>query len=85
LVPFAAVKGFLDPHVQFGLQFEVKMEEEEAVHTDTAAIKPIKGKLQKDETGATSATPEEAQAEKDGEAPDDAATKVVSLDAFRKK
>src|SRR4051794_14285927 len=28
VIPFEAVKGFLDPHVQFGLQFEVVAGEE---------------------------------------------------------
>ena len=69
VVPFAAVKGFLDPAVQFGLQFEVA--------PDPAEQKPeAKPKL----TLATIAEPEiEVSAETD-EAP-----KVVSLDAFRKK
>jgi len=89
LVPFAAVKGFLDPHVQFGLQFEVKMEEEETTQAEPK-IKTgaAKSNSEKDETGAAgnsgdknaaTATP---QAGSEGE---DAKPNVVSLDAFRKK
>lgn len=39
-IPFAAIKGFLDPHVQFGLQFEVVPVEEkpEAEATPAAPI-----------------------------------------------
>ena len=91
LVPFAAVKGFLDPYVQFGLQFEVKMEDEEVSNSD---VKPkpatIKSKLAKGETEVASnsvdkeATSAEAVAEEKSET-DDAKPKVVSLDAFRKK
>ena len=71
VVPFAAVKGFLDPAVQFGLQFEVAVEAEEkkpAIAPKLAAREPA------DENAG------------DAEAPaTDAAPKVVSLDAFRKK
>jgi uncharacterized protein len=77
IVPFASVKGFLDPAVQFGLQFEVVHEEPATATTES--------KLKKS-TEPTSATKtaensdEVASEEKSEEAP-----KVVSLDAFRKK
>lgn len=71
VVPFAAVKGFLDPAVQFGLQFEVAIEAEEK----KPAISPkLATKEPADET-AEGADAQEAEA----------APKVVSLDAFRKK
>ena len=35
IIPFNAVKGFLDPAVQFGLQFEVVAEEEAAADAET--------------------------------------------------
>ena len=70
VVPFAAVKGFLDPAVQFGLQFEVVHEEAE----QKPELKPKKLTTEKTE----SEEPEEAN--ETAEAP-----KVVSLDAFRKK
>jgi uncharacterized protein len=71
VVPFAAVKGFLDPAVQFGLQFEVS-------HIDPAeqpveSAQKIKSKIEHKETEASDAP-------KSDDAP-----KVVSLDAFRKK
>jgi uncharacterized protein len=73
IVPFAAVKGFLDPAVQFGLQFEVVTEE--AVTETKPAIPP---KL---------AAKEQASEKADDVGADSAETapKVVSLDAFRKK
>ncbi len=67
VIPFAAVKGFLDPAVQFGLQFEVVDVKEDA--------------------GPKMETPEGAETAdtKKAEADSDETTKVVSLDAFRKK
>lgn len=72
IIPFNAVKGFLDPAVQFGLQFEVVAVEEAAAPepNHTSATKPD------DTTAAPEGETGEADAEK---------AKVVSLDAFRKK
>ncbi len=39
-VPLDAVKGFFDPSVQFGLQFETMTEEKEAAPEEKAATKP---------------------------------------------
>jgi len=70
-IPFSSIKGFFDPSVQFGLQFDVERapeaEAEEVAGTPAppaAAVVPA--------PGAT------APAEPKGE-------KVVSLDSFRKK
>jgi hypothetical protein len=41
MVPFSAVKGFLDPSVQFGLQFEVVNVEATPEAENTAAAKPV--------------------------------------------
>ncbi len=42
VVPFNAVKGFLDPAVQFGLQFEVvNVEAAPAAEADKAAARPL--------------------------------------------
>jgi hypothetical protein len=66
VVPFAAIMGFLDPHVQFGLQFEVTADENEA--------------------SATPALPDTiGEAAGEVAAPSNDDTKVVSIDAFRKK
>ena len=71
VVPFAAVKGFLDPAVQFGLQFEVAIEAEEK----KPAIAPKLAVKEPADENAEDAETSEA----------DPAPKVVSLDAFRKK
>lgn len=78
LVPFAAVKGFFDPSVQFGLQFD-----------PATANEANEGGVP---TMPTAATPDpEAEKVNADEAGEDADAKpaegaeVVSLDAFRKK
>jgi uncharacterized protein len=73
VVPFASVKGFLDPAVQFGLQFEVVTEDASA--GGKPAILP--------NSAPTEATETDTQNE---DAPaNEAGPKVISLDAFRKK
>ena len=69
IVPFDAVKGFLDPSVQFGLQFETV--------TPVAAENP-KAKPE------PSAPPGDAETQPESE-PQGDEPKVVSLDSFRKK
>lgn len=91
-VPFSAVKGFFDPSVQFGLQFEPSSldddeeegEDEEGVEDEApVAVEPtpISGLPR-----SIPAAPREAEAprkdETSGPAP---GAEVVSLDAFRKK
>lgn len=73
VVPFNAIKGFLDPYVQFGLQFETVKVEAPAKEPE-AASKP-----QGAEPALAAAEPAvalSAEAE---------AGRVVSLDSFRKK
>ncbi len=83
VIPFSAVKGFLDPAVQFGLQFEVVPTEADVAPETTArkpakATRPVtKGKAPAPEPAA------EATPEPDAEQPGQ--PNVVSLDAFRKK
>ena len=77
IVPFASVKGFLDPAVQFGLQFEVAQEEP----ASTAAESKLKKSAEPKAAPKEAETSDEATSE---EKPDDV-PKVVSLDAFRKK
>jgi uncharacterized protein len=43
VIPFAAVKGFLDPYVQFGLQFEAVNVEQQQV-AETPAVKEPDGR-----------------------------------------
>lgn len=82
-VPFAAVRGFYDPSVNFELEFDVKAE---PVETETAPVEETPAKLPspprksekarpEDETVVTTASDEDAAK----------GAQVVSLDAFRKK
>jgi hypothetical protein len=87
IVPFSAVKGFLDPAVQFGLQFEV-VAAEAAPADDGKPAKPAKPARPVTKGKAPSAAaPQNAAPPADdaaaGEPPE--TPNVVSLDAFRKK
>jgi uncharacterized protein len=77
IIPFNAIKGFLDPAVQFGLQFEVVPIEDEAAPKEAAIV---------DMNGVAKGEPatDDTQGSESAEAPA-AEQKVVSLDAFRKK
>lgn len=91
-VPFNAVKGFVDPSVEFGLQFEVIAEGEE--ETDVPKLVPIEASdipsppvaevpiapEAAPESVAEAAVPEAAK-----DAAPAASATVVSLDKFRKK
>jgi hypothetical protein len=72
VVPFDAVKGFLDPAVQFGLQFESVAVERRPKDADAAKPAP---------------PPAEPASEPAAKPPENSipAEKVVSLDQFRKK
>jgi hypothetical protein len=77
LVPFTAIKGFIDPSVQFGLEFDVRARAE----TPAEAEKPVA------ERPRLAIVPDPAT-NAEADAPDDAKTgvaEVVRLDAFRKK
>jgi len=76
VVPFDAVKGFLDPAVQFGLQFE----------TQAGAQRPREVEAPKPASAPAKAEPEtEVAAEATDKPAQDEPAKVVSLDQFRKK
>ncbi|MDO6963445.1 SspB family protein [Rhizobium alvei] len=72
-VPFAAIRGFYDPSVNFELEFDVAVAEEAEVEAEITAY-PV----QPAETAAAA-----EPAGENGEAKPGAS--VVSLDAFRKK
>jgi hypothetical protein len=74
VIPFDAVKGFLDPAVQFGLQFETAAAERRPREVE----KPALAKPAEAEAPAAEKQPDETAA---GDEP----AKVVSLDQFRKK
>src|SRR4026207_2123735 len=56
VIPFNAVKGFLDPAVQFGLQFEV-VTVETPVDSESKVEKPGNGKKKGETEGAGDGTP----------------------------
>ncbi|MCT8972644.1 SspB family protein [Microbaculum marinisediminis] len=98
VVPYSAIKGFLDPSVQFGLQFETGLPEEandagavtepaaEAAPDDAAApAKPAKPARRKKDKAAPAAETAEDAADAEAEPQESQGAEVVSLDTFRKK
>jgi uncharacterized protein len=78
VIPFNSIKGFLDPSVQFGLQFEVvPVEDQEQPDSKRVAAAARNEKSPE--------TPEGESSEKAKSDDDETPAKVVSLDAFRKK
>lgn len=76
VIPFNAVKGFLDHAVQFGLQFEV-VTVETPVDSEGKVEKPAIAKTNQETDGTESTNPSDV--------PPKDAPKVISLDSFRKK
>ena len=91
-IPFSAIRGFYDPSVNFELEFDTMMaDNEDAVPGDTVAAAPVEEAVEVEEplAAAEEKTPVEKikakeEAAEDGEE-DSAGADVVSLDAFRKK
>ncbi|MDE5455080.1 hypothetical protein GWE18_19975 [Bradyrhizobium sp. CSA112] len=84
VVPFAAIKSFLDPSVQFGLQFEPSeaiAEASEAVAEAPAAKLPTVPAP----SALSVAGPEPAAESKDEPGKTSEGAEVVRLDRFRKK
>ena len=79
-VPFDAIKGFFDPSVQFGLQFEIGEANENVGPEEASDITEAPAQAIGDV--AESAEAPASDVEEEGDAP---AEKVVSLDSFRKK
>jgi hypothetical protein len=98
-VPFDALKGFFDPSVQFGLEFEVPADKagggtgDPAAAADSAAAPPAPAAGRKSSRGKGTNVPAKPAANgTDAEAPPAAAPikqdgmgEVVRLDRFRKK
>jgi hypothetical protein len=78
-VPFAAIKGFFDPSVQFGLQFEEGTAEAEDSAAPAQANKPAAV------PPPTAPPPPVKPAAKPEPKPEPSGAEVVSLDRFRKK
>jgi hypothetical protein len=79
VVPFAAIKSFLDPSVQFGLQFEPSEAVAEAPSAKLPAV-PASPALP-----AVAAEPPAAEDKGDEPAKPGEGAEVVRLDRFRKK
>ena len=83
LVPFAAIKSFFDPSVQFGLQFETA---DAAAETIVDAGAPAKNLPASPAPSALAAASQPAASEKAEEpAKPSEGAEVVRLDRFRKK
>lgn len=80
-VPLMSIIGFFDPHVQFGIQFEIPEEILEAIETAEAEEKS-EAENKKDDAASNTATADSSTSEKTD---DSEGAQVVSLDAFRKK
>jgi hypothetical protein len=72
VIPFNAVRGFYDPSVNFELEFDVPLADDEEITSSEITAYPV-----------TAEHAEEPAAAKDGE--EKKPGSVVSLDAFRKK
>ena len=96
LVPFDAIKGFFDPSVQFGLQFEIATAAAEAAEPAEAKPAPAVKKEPRRKTenapalakpapapAATAPAPEPVAAP--AQVPEKGGAEVVRLDRFRKK
>lgn len=78
IVPFNAIKSFLDPSVQFGLQFETSEAATPAMPEEAPATIPA--------PAAAAEEPAKDEAATDGEKkPSEGGAEVVRLDRFRKK
>ena len=86
-IPFSALKGFFDPSVQFGLQFDVANisddeEKEQTKNIDNVSdIKPKKKSPLKE----VKADKKSKNENKDTKEKKETSEKVISLDSFRKK
>lgn len=90
VVPFEAITGFADPSVKFGLQFNVSIEDLEEMEDGTMDLAEYPGlDVDTNDLGAedpmAGSKKKAGRAKKDGETEgEDDASKVVSLDEFRK-
>ena len=86
-VPFAALSAFVDPSVRFGLQFDRK-EKAAADKSEGAAVPPTPLPAPDKRPAAAGPATAEDKPAAEGAAeakPEDAASKIVKLDSFRKK
>ena len=88
VVPFRAIKGFVDPSVQFGLQFAVAVEGDDSADVAPSGAEAARPPARHDHSAPPAplplaANPAPAAAKPDSEPP--AGGEVVRLDRFRKK
>jgi hypothetical protein len=81
VVPFAAIKSFLDPSVQFGLQFEPS---DAAAETPTANLQTMPAASAPPVPAPAAAAESKTDSKDEGAKPGEGA-EVVRLDRFRKK
>ncbi len=74
VIPFNAIRGFYDPSVNFELEFDVPLAEEDDIEAAEITAYPVSAEA-----------PKEVAADKTGGDDDKKAGSVVSLDSFRKK
>ena len=86
-IPFAAIKGFFDPSVQFGLQFETEVANSEIAQSNEAPSEDEADQEAAPAKATKASKPKKKSKKSDKDAPDASNddSKVVSLDAFRKK
>ena len=84
-VPFMALSAFVDPSVRFGLQFDRKDKAGNLLEkSDAAAAAPTPLPAPEPKAKSDPAAAEAAAAAAEAK-PEDAASKIVKLDSFRKK
>jgi len=88
VVPYASIRGFFDPSVQFGLQFDAGEEvTEKSEPEDVAKLKgpaPVAA-LSKQKKQDKSEQAEDTDKSNESDTDENGTADVVSLDAFRKK
>jgi len=84
-VPFIALSAFVDPSVRFGLQFDRKDKAGNLLEkSDAGAVAPTPLPAPEPKAKSDPAAAEAAAAAAEAK-PEDAASKIVKLDSFRKK
>ena len=84
-VPFMALSAFVDPSVRFGLQFDRKDKAGNLLEkSDAGAVAPTPLPAPEPKAKSDPAAAEAAAAAAEAK-PEDAASKIIKLDSFRKK
>lgn len=85
-IPYSAIKGFFDPSVQFGLQFDVGVDgvqlEEEEEEGEIGSDNDSSDVVAKDKSKKKSKS---KASDTDSDTEEKSSDKVISLDSFRKK